>query len=239
MRLPMKAAARARPYGTPPTSWAAPLGQPTISSPVRQRDHVGHRCRPAQNRQHGAGRAERHRTWSMIPHGAPTTWFSASWHSAASRSGSMDPAPRARAVAISSAALDATPTDAGRSDVISTRPRGAVDDPVAHQHERDTDDVVRPSGVCRELPTHLHVVESGQCARARPVRRPPGRRRTPYPGTARPRSPGGSASRAPAPPSSRPRHPGGRVGPAPYPAPKPSTSSASTGPMRAASASLA
>ena len=52
----------------------------------------------------------------MIPQGAPTTWFSASWHSAASRSGSIPPAPRARAVATSSAALDDTPTDCGTSD---------------------------------------------------------------------------------------------------------------------------
>ncbi len=33
MRLPMNAAARARPYGAPLTSWAAPVGQPTTSSP--------------------------------------------------------------------------------------------------------------------------------------------------------------------------------------------------------------
>ena len=39
--------------------------------------------------------------------------------------GSMDPAPRARAVATSSAALEATPTDTGRSDVISTAPAGS------------------------------------------------------------------------------------------------------------------
>ena len=36
----------------------------------------------------------------------------------------MVPAPSARAAATSSAALEATPTEAGKSDVISSRPRG-------------------------------------------------------------------------------------------------------------------
>ena len=63
-------------------------------------------------------------TWSMIPQGAPTTWFSASWHSDASRSGSIPPAPSARAVATSSAALDDTPTDCGTSDDTERRTFG-------------------------------------------------------------------------------------------------------------------
>ena len=64
-------------------------------------------------------------TWSMIPHGAPTTWFSASWQSAASRSGSTAVgAERTRAVATSSAALDDTPTDCGTSDDTESCTRG-------------------------------------------------------------------------------------------------------------------
>ncbi len=60
----------------------------------------------------------------MIPQGAPTTWFSASWHSAASRSGSIRSAPMARAVATSSAALDETPIEVGTSDSTDSRARG-------------------------------------------------------------------------------------------------------------------
>ena len=98
----------------------------------------------------------------MMPHGAPTTWFSASWQSAARRSGSRSLRPRARAVATSRAALEATPTDAGRSDVISIRPRGRIDHAVAQQHQRHTDDVVRPAGVRRQLPANSGVGEAGQ-----------------------------------------------------------------------------
>ena len=57
MRFPMKAAARARPYGTPPTLWGAPVGQPTIS-------------RPAGNATGSATDAGRHRigsTASAVP----------------------------------------------------------------------------------------------------------------------------------------------------------------------------
>ena len=83
IRLPMKAAARARPYGAPPTSWAAPVGQPTSSSPsgsatTSATDAGRHRI---GNTAPGVPSATV--TWSMIPHGAPTTWFSASWQSAA------------------------------------------------------------------------------------------------------------------------------------------------------------
>ena len=86
----------------------------------------------------------------MIPHGAPTTWFSASWHSAARRSGSMAPAPSARAVATSSAALDATPTDAGRSDEIIEPPAVRTITPWRTSTRATPIDVVRPAGQLRQ-----------------------------------------------------------------------------------------
>src|ERR1700723_2088797 len=49
----------------------------------------------------------------MTPHGAPTTWFSASWHSSARRSGSTWGATRGRAVAPSSGALPGPPPAPG------------------------------------------------------------------------------------------------------------------------------
>ena len=93
----------------------------------------------------------------MIPHGAPTTWFSASWQIDARRIGSIPSTPSARAVAISSAALDDTPTDWGTSDETERRARGRFDHAVADEHQRDTEHVVRPTRVMREGSTDLGI----------------------------------------------------------------------------------
>ena len=85
IRFPMNAAARARRYGAPPTSCSAPVGHPTTSTPGGSGT-----AGPTDAGRHRIGRIApgvpmATVTWSMIPHGAPTTWFSASWHRAASR----------------------------------------------------------------------------------------------------------------------------------------------------------
>ena len=101
-------------------------------------------------------------TWSMIPQGAPTTWFSASWQSAASRRGSRSPAPRARAVATSSAALDETPTDYGKVGRDRQLRSGRLDHPVAHEDERDAEDVVGPLRPIGQGVAQLRVGQAGQ-----------------------------------------------------------------------------
>ena len=93
----------------------------------------------------------------MIPHGAPTTWFSASWQSAASRSGSMSSPPSARAVATSRAALDDTPDRRGHVGGHRELDARRVDQPVADEHERDAEHVVGPPREVRERGPHLGI----------------------------------------------------------------------------------
>ena len=151
---------------------------PTISSPGGRATAVGHRSRPAQDRQHRSGCPERHRHLIHDPaRRADHMVLRLLAQRGAGGAGRCVPAPSARAVATSSAALDATPTDAGRSDVISSRTRGGVDHPVAQQHEGDPDDVVRPPGTRGQLPADILVGETRPGRRARPSRTPPGPRR--------------------------------------------------------------
>ena len=71
----------------------------------------------------------------------------------------LAPAPSARAVATSSAALDDTPTETGTSDVTVSRARGALDHAVAHEHDGDADHVVRPLGHVGQRVAHLRIGE--------------------------------------------------------------------------------
>ena len=122
-------------------------------------------------------------TWSMIPHGAPTTWFSASWHSDGEPE-RVEPRRRRAPVRSRPPARRSTtrrPT-AGTSDDTDEPRARRFDHAVAHEHERDADDVVRPArerrgrvadlGI-RELRQRRHLV-GGRAAPGPPTSASPG-----------------------------------------------------------------
>ena len=89
-----------------------------------------------------------HVIWSITPHGAPATRFSAVWHrSARSRGSSAMPKAHAAAcmVAVSTAADELTPFPSGTCDAITTlAPDGSGSASLAREDENDADDVGRP-----------------------------------------------------------------------------------------------
>ena len=130
--------------------------------PFRQHHRFGHRRRPAEDRQHGARCPERHR--DLIHDPARCAHHTVLRLLAERGQAERIDAPCAEGPRRRDFERRARSDADGRRQVRRDLdpPAGRADDAVAHEHQRHTDEVVRPSGMRRQFPAHGRVVQSGQ-----------------------------------------------------------------------------
>ena len=99
----------------------------------------------------------------MIPQGAPTTWFSASWQSVARRRGSIGPAPRAPRGGDLERRARRHPDRLRYVRRHREAHRRRCDHAVTHEYERNPEDVVGPARAAARRRRRSGVGELRQC----------------------------------------------------------------------------